>query len=276
MRVQSVHVYPVKACRRIDVERAEVEPWGLAGDRRWLVVDAEDGSGVTQRDTTALTRVQPSLSPGVLTLTASGLPDLVVAEPAGAALMDVSVWASRVPASLAGPAADDWLSTALDRKVRLVWLDDPTRRGVDPRYGQPDDRVSFADGYPLLLGNAASLADLNDRIAESASGEREGPLPMTRFRPNVVITAGPAWIEDQWTGGRIRIGEVTFRVPKPCGRCVVTTTDQETGERGREPLRTLARFRNTGQALTFATNMIPENRGHIAVGDPVTVDEWGR
>jgi uncharacterized protein YcbX len=179
----------------------------------------------------------------------------------------VTVWKFTGPASLVGADVDDWLTEALDRKVRLVWLDDPTRRAVNPVYGRPEDRVSFADGYPVLLANAASLADLNDRIAES--GSLEGPLPMTRFRPNVVISGAPAWVEDAWTGGRVRIGAVTFRVPKPCDRCVVTTTDQETGERGREPLRTLARFRNVDQGLLFATNLIPDNLGEIAVGDEV-------
>src|SRR4029450_7098533 len=108
---------------------------------------------------------------------------------------------------------------------------------VNPDYGRADDRVSFADGYPLLLANTASLDALNDRIAEG--GSLEGPLPMTRFRPNVVIAGAAPWVEDAWTGGRIKIGEVTFRVPKRCDRCVVTTTDQETGERGREHIMTV-------------------------------------
>ena len=115
-------------------------------------------------------------------------------------------------ASPAGSAADDWLSEALQRKVRLVWLDDPTRRRVNPDYSEDDDRVSFADGYPVALANMASLANLNDLIAES--GSLEGPLPMTRFRPNLVIAGAPAWVEDEWSGRRIRIGEVTFRVPE--------------------------------------------------------------
>jgi uncharacterized protein YcbX len=177
------------------------------------------------------------------------------------------VWRFTGPATLAGPAADDWLSEALRSKVRLVWLDDPTRRPVNPDYAQPGDTVSFADGYPLLLANTASLAALNDLIAESDS--MASPLPMERFRPNVVISGAQAWVEDEWTGGRIRIGDVNFRVPKPCGRCIVTTTDQETGERGHEPLRTLSRHRHVKNGLLFATNLIPDAPGTIAIGDPV-------
>jgi len=266
MRLASIHTYPVKGCHRIDHDGARVEPWGLAGDRHWLVVDA-DGRFVSQREAPGLVRIQPVGRPGGLRLRAPGLADLDVPEPAGGELVDVRVWNDTLAAAPAGPAADDWCSAALDTKVRLVWLDDPKRRAVDPDYGATDDRVSFADGFPLLLANMASLDALNGWLLES--GSIEGPLPMTRFRPNVVISGAPAWVEDEWTGRRVRIGAVTFRVVKPCGRCVVTTTDQETGERGHEPLRTLARHRRVGQQLRFATNLIPDAVGEIALGDPV-------
>jgi uncharacterized protein len=267
MWLAEIHTYPIKGCYRVEWEQAEVEPWGLAGDRRWLVVDPETGLAMTQRDIRAMTQVRPGPVPGGLRLRAPGVDDLMVTRPAAAELIDVTVWSSTVAATPAGDVADDWLSIALDRKVRLVWLDDPTRRAVEPGYGQPGDTVSFADGYPLLLANIGSLAVLNDLIAESESAE--GPLPITRFRPNLVIGGAPAWAEDGWTGRRIRVGGVTFRVPKPCGRCVVTTTDQESGERGREPLHTLGRHRNVDQSLLFGANLIPDARGTVRVGDPV-------
>src|SRR5207244_762191 len=146
----------------------------------------------------------------------------------------VEIWDYPLTASLAGEQADAWLSSVVDQKVRLVYLDDPARRHVESPYGRPADRVSFADAYPLLLTNAHSLDALNGWIAES--GSIEGPLPMTRFRPNVVVSGAPAWAEDGWVGGRLRIGEVDFRAPKPSDRCVMTTQDQETGEKGKEPL----------------------------------------
>jgi uncharacterized protein YcbX len=179
------------------------------------------------------------------------------------------VWRDVVTSSLVGEAADAWFSEALDRKLRLVYLDDPTRRRIDPRYGRPDDRVSFADGYPLLLTNTASLNVLNDWILEG--GSDEAPLPMTRFRPNVVVAGAPPWAEDGWVGRRVRIGAVTFRMPKLCARCVVPTTDQETAERGREPLRTLARYRNVDNRLLFGMNLIPDGTGEIRIGDEVTI-----
>ncbi len=267
MRIGALYTYPVKGCYRLEHDSVRVEPWGLAGDRRWLIVDPETGAAITQRDTARLTQIYPGPVERGLALRAQGLTDLIVNEPAPDELLEVKVWSFTGPAALVSRTADDWLSEVLGQTVRLVFLDDPTRRRVNPEYGRPEDRVSFADGYPLLLANTASLADLNDRIAES--GSLEAPLPMTRFRPNVVISGGPPWIEDAWTGRRIRVGPVEFRVPKPCDRCVVTTTDQETGERGREPLRTLGRYRNINQGLMFATNLIPDGPGHIAVGDPV-------
>jgi uncharacterized protein len=282
MRLSSIHTYPVKSCHRIDRESATVRPWGLAGDRRWLIADGE-GRMLTQREEPGLARLSPSIVDGSLLLRAAGRPDLTVPAPAADELTEVTVWNTPVGLSPAGEDADAWLSEALDRKVRLYHLDDPTRRPVDPAYGAPADRVSLADGYPLLLANSASLAAVNDWIAAerrlgpapqaspAAESPHEWPLPMTRFRPNVVVEGAPAWAEDAWLGGRLRIGEVTFRAPKPCGRCVVTTTDQESGARGREPLRTLGRHRNVGQKLLFGLNLIPDGTGEIRVGDEVAV-----
>jgi uncharacterized protein YcbX len=268
MRVASIHTYPVKGCHRIDQDAATVEPWGLAGDRRFMPVD-ERGTLVSQREEPRLTQVQPTIVDGGLILAARGMPDLKVPAVAGD-LCDVTISRSTLPASRAGAEADEWLSAVTGRPLRLVFLDDPTRRPINPRYARPGDRVSFADGYPLLLTNAASLDVLNDWMAES--GSVEGPVPMTRFRPNVVVSGAPAWAEDGWVGGRIRIGEVMFRAPKPCDRCVMTTNDQETGQRGREPLRTLARYRNINQLLLFGLNLIPDGVGRIANGDEVSIE----
>ena len=134
---------------------------------------------------------------------------------------------------------------------------------------RPEDRVSLADGYPLLVANTASLAELNDWLAEESP--QEWPLPMTRFRPNVVVSGAQPWAEDGWVGRRLRIGGVVFRAPKPSGRCVVTTTDQETGVRGREPLRTLGRHRTVRQKVLFGLNLVPDGTGEIGVGDEVEV-----
>ncbi len=266
MHVASLHTYPVKGCHRVDQELAYVQPWGLAGDRRWLIVDS-DGVAVTQRELTGLTRLYPRTVEGGLVLRTAGRDDLSVPEPVFGSLVKVSVFSFTGAATAAGVEADEWLSAALGHPVRLVWLDDTSRRPVGPELSQPGDTFAFQDESPVTLASLSSLAALNDLIAES--GSLEGPLPMTRFRPNIVVAGAPPWAEDAFTGGRIRVGDVVFRVPRPCGRCVVTTTDQETGERGREPLRTLGRHRNVGQRLLFATNLIPDRLGVIRVGDPI-------
>ncbi len=265
MRLASLHLYPVKGCHRVDVTDAVVQPWGLAGDRRWFPVDP-DGALVSQRELRTLTQVQPTLVDGGLRLSAAGLPDLTVPATAGD-YAEVTVWKDTFKASRAGAEADEWLSTATGRQLRLMWQDDPHRRPIDPAYALPGDVVNAADGYPLLLTNSASLAQLNDWIIERDSAEQ--PVPMNRFRPNVVVDGAPAWAEDGWVGRHVRIGEVRFRMPKPCARCVLTTNDQETGERGREPLRTLGQRRNINQELLFGMNLIPDNAGVLRIGDPV-------
>jgi uncharacterized protein YcbX len=271
----SVHIYPLKGCRAVDLDEAVVEPWGLAGDRRWLLVDA-DGQFITQREHPELARLVVTYGPGAdITASSCGYPSLRVAAPSGIAapsgspeLLKVTVWRSTVLAAAAGPEADAWFSAYLGEPTRLVWLDDPTRRAVNPEYGADGDVVSFADGYPLLLTSAGSLDQLGQWLTEDG----EQPVPMNRFRPNVVVSGFEPWAEDRWR--RIRIGPVSFRVAKPCARCVVITTDQATGERGRQPLRMLARHRRFGKNLVFGQNIIPDSPGLIRVGDPMEVTEY--
>jgi uncharacterized protein YcbX len=268
MRVASLHMYPIKGCYRTDQRELVIEPWGPRGDRRWVIVD-EDGAMVTQRELAALVTIKPWADGATLRLSAAGHSDLTVhCEPGE--LVDMKVFRDPVRATPVGEAADTWLSTVLDRKLRLLWLDDPTRRPVQPEWSEPTDRVSLADEFPVLLCNAASLDWVNDALLEA--GSEEGPLPMTRFRPNVVVEGARAWAEDDWLGRRMRVGDAEFRVVKGHGRCVVTTTDQDTGVRGREPLRTLARYRNVEQSLLFGVVLIPDRLGRIAIGDEIVID----
>ncbi|WP_030340351.1 MOSC domain-containing protein [Streptomyces sp. NRRL S-1022] len=267
--VESLHVHPVKAFRGISPRQAVVEPWGLAGDRRWTLID-HGGRVVTQREQPrlALAAAEP-LAGGGIRLSAPGADPLTVEVPEPTATVPMSVFGTKVEGVPADAAADAWCSAWLGTEVHLVHMDDPaTRRPVDPAYALPGETVSFADGYPLLITASASLEDLNGRIAEGPNAH-EGPLPMNRFRPNVVVAGTEPWAEDGWT--RIAIGEVDFRVVKPSGRCVVTTTDQTTAVRGREPLVTLARHRRIAGKLLFGQNLVPLSPGTIAVGDPVRV-----
>ncbi|MEV5911180.1 MOSC domain-containing protein [Streptomyces sp. WAC 01325] len=269
-QLQSVHVHPVKAFRGTALREAVVEPWGPAGDRRWMLIDA-GGKVVTQRQQPRLALAAAELLPGGgVLLSAPGMEPLSVPVPSTAGTVPVEIFRDKVEAVLAeDDAVHTWCSTYLGADVRLVHMPDPgTCRPVDPEYALPGETVTFADGYPLLLTSTASLDALNSLIAQGDHAH-EGPLPMNRFRPNVVVSGTTAWAEDDWS--RISIGEVAFRVPKMCGRCVVTTTDQGTAERGREPLLTLGRHRRIGGKLVFGQNLVPLNRGTIRVGDTVTI-----
>ncbi|MET9221945.1 MOSC domain-containing protein [Streptomyces sp. NPDC088197] len=270
--LSALHIYPVKSLRGISMRTAVVEPWGLTADRRWMLVDRERGKAVTQREQPrmALLAAEP-VGGGGLRLTGPGLPPLDVAVPEPGPLETVTLFAHKIEVVPAGQAADDWFSGYLGRPVRLMHMDDPAvRRPVDPDFSAPGDMVSLADGFPLLVTTTASLAALNSLIAQGERAE-EGPLPMNRFRPNAVVDGTEAWAEDDWR--RVRIGEVTFRVPKPCGRCVITTTDQGSAGRGKEPLHTLGKYRRIGSSLVFGQNLIPENPGTLRVGDPLTIVE---
>lgn len=266
----TIHVYPVKALRGSSLPSAEVEPWGLARDRRWMVVNPV-GRFLSQRELPIMARLGAQAVADGLVLSAPGRADLALGFPDArtAPCRVVTVWSDAVPALDAGEAAAAWISAALGQSCRLVHLDDPRARIVDTAFGTPEDSVSFADGFPLLLTLDASLAALNEALEQAPAA----PIPMSRFRPNLVIEGGAPWAEDSWR--RIRIGSVTFRVAKPCARCAVTTVDQETGARPdkTEPLRTLGRIRRTRDGVIFGQNLIPDGPGQVTVGDSVEILE---
>lgn len=275
LRLSSIWRYPVKSCRGEQLAQAVVEPCGLAGDRRWAIID-DQGACVTAREHPRLLLVTPSVDPasGAITLRAPGMPDVLAPVPGpadDAPLVPVKVSSSALVAALAAPEAGRWLSKVTGEDVRLVYLDDPARRPVNPDYSQPGDVVSFADGYPLLLAGEGSLAQLNEWIAAGPRAA-EGPLPMTRFRPNLTVAGAAPFAEDGWR--HVRVGEVTFRVAKLCDRCVLTTMHPDTAIQGKEPLATLASRRRADGKLWFGVNLIPDSPGHggvIRAGDAVEV-----
>jgi hypothetical protein len=226
------------------------------------------GRFVSQRTRPRLAVVAPEPSCGALVLRAPGREPLVVplgpdGGPAeGGPDRAVTVWRDTVAARDAGAAAAVWFGELLGESARLVFMPDDTRRAVDPAFAAPGDVVSFADGFPWLLISEASLADLNARLPR--------PLPMSRFRPNLIVSGCAPYAEDGWR--TLRIGEAVFRVVKPCARCSVTTVDQETGEPdGPEPLRTLAGYRRAGDGVMFGQNLLAERGGELRVGEPVEI-----
>jgi uncharacterized protein YcbX len=252
-------LYPVKSCAALTPTAWPVGPAGLDHDRSWLVVDA-DGRFLTQRTDPALAVVRPELRPGALRLHApGGQVDVPVGDEARQ--RPVEVWGFTGPAVDAGDEAAALLTEHLGRTARLVRPAPGFARPADPEAG-PGVPVLFADGFPLLVASTASLTDLNTRLAQ--------PLPMDRFRPNLVVAGAPAWAEDRWRS--IRIGGTAIDLVKPCTRCAVTTVDQATGRRdGAEPLRTLATFRRGARGVLFAMNAVPRGSGTLRLGDQVQV-----
>lgn len=261
LTLASIHIYPVKAASGISLECCRVDAFGPRHDRRWMVTD-QSGVFLSQRGEPRLALVGTAIREEMLELSAPGMPLLAIPlEAPGLPRTPVKVWKDDVSAEHCGGEASEWLSTFLGRPVMLVRMPDDTVRQVDLRYASEGERTAFSDGFPFLLIGQASLDDLNRRMAK--------PLPMNRFRPNLVIAGGLPFEEDGWT--RIALGDVELRVAKPCARCVVTTTDQETAERGVEPLRTLATFRREDGKVMFGQKLVHENTGELTVGTAVVV-----
>lgn len=271
MQVQSLHIYPVKGARGIDVKKGALNYRGFRHDRRWVMTD-DAGEFLSQRSTPELARiVTKQTSDGLRLETADGGDgvDLRLAE--NGARRTIKVWRDEIDARVGDRAAADWLSGLLGRPAELHFMDDAATRNTSGVWG-PARPLAFSDAYPVLLITAASLDALNEEIVRQ-SGD---PVPMTRFRPNIVIDGSEPWGDDFWKV--IKVGDVIFDLVKPCDRCVVTTTDQATGERvGKEPLKSLANIRRSADprvnGVLFGSNAVPRNEGDISVGDTVEVIE---
>jgi uncharacterized protein len=271
MHLAALFIHPVKSLRGLGVASAEVDALGAVGDRRFLVVDPA-GNFLTQRTIPRMARVAATMEGPTLTLRCEGLDDLRVrpGPDPGAPLVAVRVWKSEgLQAEDCGEGPAAWLSRALAAPCRLVRIGPAFSRQVLKAAARPGDLVGFADSCPFLVASEASLGELNRRIGEAGGGG----VPMGRFRPNLVVAGCGPFEEDTWK--RIRIGEVVFRSAGPSTRCVITVTDQLTGARGVEPLRTLAAFRRDPRDPTdviFGINLVNESKsGVLRVGDPVTV-----
>ncbi len=259
--VAALYIYPVKSCAGIRCAQATLEARGLRHDRGWMIVDGHD-EFLTQREHPRLALITPQLEADTLRLTtpegqAVSIPTTGVVGPT----RRVRVWRDWCEAVDQGDPAAQLFSDWLGESVRLVKMADAFNRRVDPHYARTPALTGFSDGYPLLLISEASLDALNARL--------DTPLPMNRFRPNLVVSGCDPHAEDGWQ--QVQINTLVFDVAKPCERCTVTTTDQTTGERGVEPLRTLATYRRAGTKVYFGQNLIHRTVGILAVGEPVEV-----
>ena len=260
--VSSLIYYPIKACRGVEVDSSCVERRGLEHDRLMMVVTPE-GEFLTQREVPRLALVNPKLKEGTLELSAPNYESMQLGIQTSGTPWPVNVWKSKgVYAIDQGEEAANWFSDWLSMPVRLVHIADGYKRLVNEKYTvSDDDHTGFADGYPILLTSEEGLDDLNSHL--------ESPVPMNRFRPNIVVKNCKAFEEDTWN--RIRIGDVELAMVKPCARCEVTTIDKETLEKSKEPLKTLGKYRKHKLGAIFGQNVIPLNGGSIRLGMNVEV-----
>lgn len=272
MHVSSLFVYPVKSLRGCAVGAAPVDELGIAGDRRFLVVD-EFGRFLTQRVLARMALITTGLANTALTLSADSFGRVSVplhSPPGTAKLVSVSVWKSEgLHAEDCGEEPGAWLTRFLGQPCRLVRIGPEFHRPMLKATARPGDAIAFTDAFPFMVISEASLADLNRRLADIG----ETPVPMNRFRPTFVVAGSAPYAEDTWP--RIRVGNLVLRAGGPCGRCVVTTTNQLTAERNKEPLRLLATYRRDATDPTnvnFGQNFIHETKSaEIRVGDEVVV-----
>jgi uncharacterized protein YcbX len=262
IQLSNLTYYPIKACRGFDVPESQVERMGLANDRRMMVVTPE-GEFLTQREHPKLALVTPTLGNDSVTLSAPNFASLRVEIQKSGAPVLVDIWKSKgVHAIDQGNKAAGWFSEWLGVPVRLVHVDEQFKRKLNPDYAVSDeDHTGFADGYPILVISEESLADLNSKLST--------PLPMNRFRPNMVVKGCEPFAEDGWK--RIRVGGIEMALVKPCPRCVVTTIDKETLEKSKEPLKTLSKYRTQEGGTMFGMNVIPLGEGEIKVGMNVEI-----
>jgi len=261
-RVSALYIYPIKSCAGIALDEVVVGARGFVRDRAFMLVNPE-GRFLTQRTQPRMALIHPQLRPdGSYAVHAPGMPELTFSARTTGVRRQVVIWKDTCEAVDQGDDIANWFGTFLGISCRLVAMPDDYTRRVNPHYAiSEQDSVGFADGYPFLLISEASLVDLNTRLSS--------PLPMNRFRPNIVVSGTLPYAEDIWR--IIRIGQLKFHIVKPCARCPIPTTDQETAQRGKEPLRTLATYRHAHKGVMFGQNLIHEGEGVVRVGARVEV-----
>ncbi|MBR9997800.1 MAG: MOSC domain-containing protein [Cyclobacteriaceae bacterium] len=256
MKLTDIIIYPVKSLRGISLTRGFAGIRGLMHDRRYLLVD-DAGHFITQRKHPSMATFDVLPEENGFSVSQGGQMIHIPYEISPVGKMDIDIWDDQLTALIAPENFSEWFSDHLGYSCHLVYMNDTIKRPVAEKYRVKNANVSFADALPYLLTGESSLHDLNSRL--------EVPVPMNRFRPNLVFSGGEAFSEDSFI--RITIGDAIFRAVKPCARCIVTTTDQQTGDRGKEPLSTLATYRKNENKVLFGQNLICLQEGNVYLGD---------
>jgi uncharacterized protein YcbX len=262
LKVTQLAIYPVKSLGMISLPTVVIDEFGPAADRRFMVADSS-GKFLTQREYPKMCLVNVIASEHGFELSAPSMPPLEIEPNSGHTAGCVNLWGDSVETRDMGDQAANWFSRYLGIDARLHYMPDDSIRQVDMNYGKSGDRVSFTDGFPILLITEASLREFNSAWAE--------PVGADRFRPNIVIDGDVPYAEDTWK--RLRIGALEFDVVKPCSRCVIPSIDPRTARKQPEVVQALAKTRRRGNAVYFGQNLIHRSIGAIHVGDTVVVVE---
>jgi len=258
--LRAIYRYPLKSARGHALDEAVMDRFGIAGDRRWMLVDA-GGRFQSQRRLPALALLDVEVRESGLRLAWRGEAiDVEEPSPRGECVI-ATVWEDTVVAPVAPDAVNRWLSERLGEPLRLVHFPATALRGVEPGYAPPSQLVAFSDGYPLLVVTEAALDALNARLPEAVA--------MDRFRPNLVVSGAEAHAEDAWR--RIRIGGAEVTLVKPWSRCAIPSIDQATAQRDPHINRALATYRRRDGIIYFGMNAIAPPGAAFRVGDAVTV-----
>lgn len=269
LTISGIFIYPIKSLSGISLTSSNVEKRGLQYDRRWVLVNDEN-LFIHQRDHNEMALLQPAISEDSMVITQKNDPTVrheFPLKPEGTIRENVTVWDDTCTAVEVSEKTSAWFTKKLKINCRLMYMADDSIRLADPRYSiKSDDKVSFADGYPILAISEQSMELLNSKT--------EVAIPADRFRTNFIIKGGHPHVEDELRS--FSIGKTQYYGVKPCARCIMTTVDQETAARGKEPLKSLATYRKKGNKILFGHNIIPMGIGNVKVGDTISVKEWSK
>lgn len=263
LSISHLYVYPIKSLGGIELTEARLTDRGIEHDRRWMLAD-ENNRFLTQREFPQMALLRTAIHANELTVYEKGNEaDTIRVNlyPTETAMVRVQVWDDVVEAIVMKDEINQWFSEKLKRVCKLVYMPEASQRKVDADYALNNELTGFSDAFPVLMIGQASLDDLNSRLTTA--------VPMNRFRPNIVFTGGAAFEED--TMQHFRINGIDLYAVKPCARCVVTTTDQETGIIAKEPLKILASYRTGNNKVYFGQNILYKQEGIIRVGDELNV-----
>ncbi len=267
LTLSEIWIYPIKSLAGIRLSRATVMRKGLQYDRRWMLVD-EAGRFITQREHPEMALFKVTIDNGQLlvkSLTSTESPESISIDlipTINKQHLKVKIWDDEVEAVEADPTHSRWFSEKLGFACKLVFFPEGNKRDIDPKYAHEKEQVSLADGYPFMIIGQSSLDDLNNRMKVA--------LSMRRFRPTFVFTGGEPFEEDNWKF--FRIGKNRFKGVKLCARCVLPTVDPDTGIKGKEPLATLATYRNVNNKILFGQNLIPIDYDEVCEGDEIELE----